>query len=254
MTDSIVVPLIGLIIIGLTGITLPYFCYLFWRLRSHFLISARYPKWTLAISCMLWILGTSSGIALFTLYLYDYDPHATRSEEEFYGFMMIISQISAFCLCASVVYRAFLLYVKWDNQELTLKAQSSIIHKVFNSAANTSSTDTMYQQLNERNPHKTMKYCIISTIVIGFIFVCVTAPSLLDPTSMETQRMLFPVPFLMVIVLGIVVLIKSRKVKESVLAKRETYIISMLILVNVLWEGVPLFVGFRILISLALSM
>ena len=248
MSNSFGLVLTALVLVGMSGIILPYFWYLFWRLRSHFLISARYPSLTLSISCILYTLGVTSTIGIYTLSWYDFDRDKTRSRAISYPIQLVFGQVAA------LIYRAFLLYVKWDNQELTLQTQSSIIHTIFNSKSNTITIDTLMNNQQNQNSHKIMKYVVISTLIIGFIFLCIILPSFVNPKGMENLRTLFPVPYMMVIILGIVVLFRSRKMKESLLCKRETYMVAILILFNVLLDNLPISLAWKILLSLSLSM
>ena len=245
--------LIALLLTGISGIILPYFWYLFWRLRRHFLISAKFPYWTLSISFILYILGVVGTVALFTLNIYDFDKDKTRSRTIAYPIQIIAGQIGSYCLCTAVIYRAFKFYIKWDSQELTLQIQTTIIHKVFNSKSEQLTIDAMMDN-QKQNPHKIMKCVVTSTLIIGFILLSATLPSVLNIKELEILRNLLTVPYLMVFILGAIVLFKGRKMKESILCKRETYMVAILIIVNAALDAVPVSISVKLLISLILCM
>ena len=150
-----------------------------------------------------------------------------------------------------MIYRAFLLYIKWDDQGLTLQKQSAIIHKVLNSKSNAITIDAVSND-EKQDPHKIMKYMVISTLIIGLILLCITLPAVLD-VAFESLSKLMTIPYLMVIILGAIVLFKGRKMKESLLCKRETYVISILIVVISALQALPV-PKWRMLICIILCM
>ena len=220
---------------AISVVLLPYLWYLFWSLRHHFLIAARFPKITLFMSILAFISSTIGGFSSYVLSMHNYDKAKSTSASLTYPILIFISMILAFIFVSSIVYRAFLVYDKWITQQYALTNQSDII---------IGSMDVSTVIKNEKtvmNSNRLFKRVVIIILSISFIITIITLPGMIsDEPEYDTQRMLFPLGFTTVIILGIFILINARKISESMLCQRETYMIGAVVLINVVLDNLPL--------------
>ena len=246
--------LASFILTGISAIILPYLWYLFWRLRHHFLISARFPKVTLSMSIAMFINSLSVCMNSYTLSMYDYNTAIASRQALNYPITLIAAMVLAWLFCAAIVYRAFLIYRRWVKSEQTFQNQSSIIVGGFNSESEVVTIDALRNtEEQSKQPQRTHSRVVTITLVISFAILILTVPGLIDE-NLQMQRQLFPLAFIVVIILGIYVLIKARKMKEAMLCNRETYLISSLAVFNILISnaGLPSYISF--FLGLFLSM
>ena len=222
--------MVSLILYGMSFFILPYLWYLFWKLRNHFIISARFPKLTILMSISMYINVICAGILAYLPIL---NPEQSTIA---YPIILGISMTVVYFFVTAIVFRAFLIYDLSLKEVHALNNQSMIITREFFNAAENAMIGTLRNAQNKTdakqsndNPNKTLKVVVIVTLTMAFILYSITLPGLLF-SEYETLRVLFPIPFLSVIILGICILIKARKMKESMLCKRETYIIALLVL------------------------
>ena len=239
--------LTAFILTGISAIILPYLWYLFWKLRHHFLIKARFTKLTLSMSIVMFITDLFATMNLYTLSKYDFNRETARTRALNYPITVIATMTLSFLFCAAIVYRAFLIFDKWSNQEIALQNQSSIIVGGLGTESETVTIDILRtsdkETKNKSKKSRFLKYVVISTLAISSPLYLYTIPALTNP-DLKLQRQLIPIPFLMVIILGIFVLIKSRKMRESMSCKKETYMLASVVLLNIVQENLA--VGYHV--------
>ena len=221
------------IINALSLVILPYLWYLFWKLRHHFLISARFPKVTLLMSILMFVAVTASSINSYTLNLYNFDKNKAISSTPLYAILLISIMTFSFLFCAWIIFRAFLIYDQWNKEQDTLNNQTHII-------MGSMDVSIALHAESKQASNRVLKYIIITILSLAFIFFCLTIPGLLQTDENNLQRSLFPFPFIIIMLLGIFILIRARKMKESVLCKQETYMIGIIIISQTIFDNLPL--------------
>ena len=250
----------GFILNGISLFILPYLWFKFWRLKYHFLISARFPKLTLFMSISMFICALGASINLYIMNIYNFNKAKAVSSEPLYPTIAMLILIVSFLFCQAIVYRAFLIYDSWHHQTYALQNQSEIIHSGFNQLPSTTpdidtenaNTNTLRTpdihngdninktaQIVKEKPQKILKWSIMFILILSLILFLVTLPSI-PFEHLTLQRQLFPISFVMVMILGGYVLWKGRQMKESMLCKRETYMMSLLVILNVIMDNMPI--------------
>ena len=69
--------LASFILTGISAIILPYLWYIFWKVRHHFIVSARFPKVTLTMSIALFINSVAVCTNSYTLSVHNFDTAKT---------------------------------------------------------------------------------------------------------------------------------------------------------------------------------
>ena len=247
-TDAFPWLLAAFILNGISSISLPCLWYLFWKSRNHFIISARFPKLTLLMSMMVFLCSIAAMMNLYVLNIYDFDKEKTRSLAPSYPITLVAAITFAFLFCSFIVYRTFLIYDKWSNQERTLQNQSTIIVGGFNSENDKEIINALQisDKSHNQTSHRNLKRILIGTMITSFIFFLINAPGLIYQDLVFPQQKLLPVSFVMIIILGTYILIKARRMRESMLCKRETYMIASVVLANIIVDNLPFpsYVGF----------
>ena len=136
------------------------------------------------MSIILLISGITGMMNLYALSINDFDREKTRSDSISYPITLTTGLVLAFMFCAAIIYRTFLIYNLWSNQEFTLQNQSSIIND---------------EDKTDRQSNKTLKRITITILIISFIFTLITLPGFVS-ADLLLLRKLFPIPFVIVII------------------------------------------------------
>ena len=234
---------------------LPYLWYKFWKLRHHFLIAARFPKLTLFMSISMYFGAPAAWIISYSVSVHPEEAIIIRPV------LISTTMIMVFIFVSAIVFRTFLIYDLSIKEQHALSNQSVIIIGGFDTEKNT--TDAL-QDMEVRsdksvhhNPNKTLKRIVIAMLSFSFILFCVTLPGLIMGTTLQ---LLFPIPFVTVILLGVFLLIKARKMKEAMLCRRETYLIAIGVVIGSAFNNIrlPLYIemlsgGFQGIFDASLS-
>lgn len=217
---------------------LPYLWYKFWKLRHHFLISARLPKLTLFMSISLYFGAPVAWILSYTSSVHPKEYNIIRP------ILIATTMTIAFIFVAAIVYRTFLIYELSIKEQHTLNNQSVIIIGGFDTEKNTMDalrdmeiTSDNSKHVQHNSHHVLLKRAVIGTILVSFILFCIALPAMAMRIPLAR---LFPVPFILMIILGVLLLIKARKMKEAMLCRRETYLITVGVFLGSLFNNINL--------------
>lgn len=222
----------------------------------------------------MFICALGASVNLYIMNIYNFDKSKAVSSEPLYPIMAMLILIVSFLFCEAIVYRAFLIYDSWNNQANVLRNQSQIIRSEFNQfrelpsttpdindnedALRTPDIHTTVTTNNKppsqgTNTNTILKWSIISILIISFILFLATLPSI-PYEHLTLQRQLFPISFVMVMILGAYVLWKGKRMKESMLCKRETYMMSLFVILNVVMDNMPTAAHIRFFTGLLFGM
>ena len=232
---------------GISSISLPYLWYLFWKSRNHFLIAARFPKLTLSMSIIIFLCGVATMMNLYILNIYNFDKEKTISRSPSYPISLMTALTFGCSFCSFIIYRLFLVFDKWSNQQRTLQNQSTIVIGGMNSdddalVLTMEAIGNSHLSQNQR-PHRNLKRIVIWTLVISFIFFLITALGrihLYENTAAVILKELLPVPFVVIIMLGAYILIKAKKWKNQCYVRGKhiwLYGCSCLLLSRIIFHG-----------------
>lgn len=238
---------------------------LFWNLRSHFLIDARFPRITIIAVFLVFY------IAVYDIIIVDYavcyfrypidNVYAKWFHSISHGVLLyynlytrytftivlmmfkicIIIKGSTFLFSFLVIYRAFLVYQKWKVSNFRFKHSSVILTS---SVAYSNYLYSGQQKLGFIRCNNKLQMPINSV----YIFIRISS-LLLAALYVITRHfreififsLLSSIPWLVLIMFGIIVMWHARKVKEAMMCIRETWLVIASILVLGALNRLPLY-------------
>ncbi len=210
----------------------------------------------------MYIAVTEHAIAHYILYMYDNNKQKANQSNLLYPILISTAQICVFLFCAFIVYRSLLMYDRGNILQYALKNQFKII------CGHQQLLPDLTKLQKQQEPikhiyncfcmpkitffHPKLMWSVTIIFVISFIIAVIASPAC--AIESPTLQMLTPLPYITIIFIGCIVVFKARKIKESILFERETYIIMLLIFLQLLTASLRglldyylnLFIGFMI--------
>ena len=207
-------------------IAIPYLSYKFWALRTHFIISSRFPKLTMLITMSLLLLQIWS-------ILPDYiDIIVDGIQQHIWHRAMSYNQALYFVFFILIILRTYFVYRQGQISQNRLKQRTSILLN----ALNTDNFDT------DTDNDDSIEYVFLSTaqkiaififISIGFIALSTLLTVrylILSDCSDSNHSICTIITYIMISVwilsmmIGLFILILTRKTKEAINCRKETCI------------------------------
>eukprot|EP01084_Bolivina_argentea_P159415 277638_1 len=210
---------------------LSYLWFKFWNFRKHFLIAPRFPKITLLASISIFICGIGNAIIALILDHLNINREEATSSRISYPILLSIVNMSAYLFSSAIVFRTLLIFDAWCFSKYTLNNKNSII---------------LANDFMQVSKYQIYKFCgsfyvfysaswvftVASMFLMLLIIVSICAP--LTSFGLVIPSFLFMLSWFLIIIIGIVILIKTRKIKEAILCIRETYIVISILFIQII--------------------
>ena len=231
-----------IIITSISCITFPSVCYLFWKLRYHFIIHARHPFLTFISALIMHLINVVSVINQLLV--------ETYGERDVNLFISNITHSGSYLAVAVIVYRLLLVYDDWIQSNYRYEHRIDIINNTFHLVSSDFSSIQKYSccsslSCKKRATHKFIGYFL----VFQFIFFVVTS-------YWEQLKMIRYANWIIFTIVAAILLFKARKIKDNLSCAYEIYLVILLIFVHLITTIVFSFfvsIGWVYFISIALS-
>ena len=210
----------------------PYLCLKFWSLRSHFIISSRFPALTITITLSILFLQTYT---LIQVYLYLLYPG--HDSDIILLLLFHFNQPGYFVFFALIILRTYLVYRQGKISQTRLKERTSVLlasHKIDDALILQNSTKNSRLNFNQ-------KMAIFVSISIGTMALKISLVFRLMNECFICETINVCI-WAVLMIIGIFAVILSRKTKEVLSCRKETFIIVMVIIAQI----TTIYIGRRI--------
>ena len=196
-------------------LSFPYICHTFWRLRYHFIISARFPVSTVCIAALCYLNMVLAIIADLVEY------HNVHSIVLI--FLRSIVGPIAYLICALITYRLLLVYDKWIQQNHVYGARSTIVKYNPDPVTVQTLRYSLNTEVNRYSCCNDKFFCFKQTARNTVKIVLLGQTLVYCICDFVGYSSLSKILWTVWLIVSAVLLFKARKIKESLSFKSETW-------------------------------
>ena len=217
--------------------------------RLHFIIQGRYPIITIIASNSFLIVGIVYLILSYLEYTgYMTDKDYIESDKFWVNIILSGGQIFSFIFCALILYRTWLVHIKWSeyNKNCTETEKRISMSNTISSAGHIglssksvtiSFSDDSTINDSIRGVKKTKKYCECKTVLLWLIIFGSILMGICYYFRSNIMSIIAQAIWFGVIISAIIIVFKTWKTKEALNCIRECYVV-IFILMSILISSV----------------